>query len=598
VVAQAPLRNGDILWLGTPGDEDVVMIQCRFPQARHELRTPYTAPVAEDAPDETVALGALPAIPTVDPEPAVPGEPQEPELPEEAAIAAAAEESPAGLAEPAGVEPPPIADAAAAAPAPPTEVFMMDDSFGVTPPEAEPAPPQAAVIIPAEAPKFEVDFSKTDLPHGFEEEIEPTVADVPTPVPPPPPVAYTAPPTEVVSAPPPPPRAEAPPPPPPRREPPPPPRAEARAAPPPPQRRAAPRPAAPKPAAPAAAEGERQGMPAAVKWGALAAGVVALALGSFGAVRLLRGRQATPTAAASTPPPRTSPATQPTPPPTTVAMAPTPEPSPAVVAVDEVVTTVSAPPPPPPTTAAAAPAQSQRPPATPAATPSARATPTPTPRPSARVAAASPPPPSAPPVMEAAPAASRIASLLGQAETAAQGRSFDKAIRDFDEVLKLDPQNGRAVQGKADAQAAAASLRRSFTPGRTSISGKAAKADGLGGFETEGVTVTKVADYSGRIEFEVSPPHVLPGDSYTVRIFLVNDGKKAFKLNTVSVNTTTNGSRAGGPVPVRSRELEPRERLALDERTAEWPAGVTSWMLETVVQTDRDATFTSRLNWR
>jgi hypothetical protein len=112
------------------------------------------------------------------------------------------------------------------------------------------------------------------------------------------------------------------------------------------------------------------------------------------------------------------------------------------------------------------------------------------------------------------------------------------------------------------------------------------------------VKVAKLPDYSGRIEFEVSPARVLPGDSYTVRIFLVNDGKKAFKLTSVSVHTTTNGSRAGGSVPVRSRELEPRDRMTLDERTAEWPSGVTSWTLETVVQTDRDATFTNRLNWR
>src|SRR5712691_8314089 len=31
VVGQSPLRNGDILWLGAPGDTDVVMIQCRVP---------------------------------------------------------------------------------------------------------------------------------------------------------------------------------------------------------------------------------------------------------------------------------------------------------------------------------------------------------------------------------------------------------------------------------------------------------------------------------------------------------------------------------------------------------------------------------------
>src|SRR5271169_1692938 len=47
VSGQAPIRNGDILWLGTPGDHDVVMIQCRLP-----VRAP-----AVTAPPPTVVMG-------------------------------------------------------------------------------------------------------------------------------------------------------------------------------------------------------------------------------------------------------------------------------------------------------------------------------------------------------------------------------------------------------------------------------------------------------------------------------------------------------------------------------------------------------------
>jgi hypothetical protein len=83
-----------------------------------------------------------------------------------------------------------------------------------------------------------------------------------------------------------------------------------------------------------------------------------------------------------------------------------------------------------------------------------------------------------------------------------------------------------------------------------------------------------------------------------VRIYLVNDGKKAFKISSVSVATTSNGSRTGGPIEVRVREVQMRDRVMLDERTAVWPAGTNSWTLEVVVTTDRDATFTNRLNWR
>src|SRR5215468_3503019 len=50
----APLRNGDIVWLGTPGEQDVVMLQCILPRTGG---TPVAAAAAESAEDETLALG-------------------------------------------------------------------------------------------------------------------------------------------------------------------------------------------------------------------------------------------------------------------------------------------------------------------------------------------------------------------------------------------------------------------------------------------------------------------------------------------------------------------------------------------------------------
>ena len=48
VQGQARLRNGDILWLGPPGDDQSVMLQCRLPSAAPPLPPP--APRAEAAP--------------------------------------------------------------------------------------------------------------------------------------------------------------------------------------------------------------------------------------------------------------------------------------------------------------------------------------------------------------------------------------------------------------------------------------------------------------------------------------------------------------------------------------------------------------------
>src|SRR3990172_7212095 len=52
----SPLRNGDILWLGAPGEEDVVMLQCVLPRrAAGALATP--APPAEAAAEPAAGGG-------------------------------------------------------------------------------------------------------------------------------------------------------------------------------------------------------------------------------------------------------------------------------------------------------------------------------------------------------------------------------------------------------------------------------------------------------------------------------------------------------------------------------------------------------------
>src|SRR5438552_11304839 len=54
VVKEAPVRNGDILWLGPPGEEGSVLIQCIFPPA------PAGAAAVPAGPDTgaTMAFGA------------------------------------------------------------------------------------------------------------------------------------------------------------------------------------------------------------------------------------------------------------------------------------------------------------------------------------------------------------------------------------------------------------------------------------------------------------------------------------------------------------------------------------------------------------
>lgn len=597
VTGQAPLRNGDILWLGSPGDDDVVMIQCRLP-----VRGAATAPAA--APEETMVVVSEDETPVVEAVPAPPSVEDE-----TAALFAIAppEEAAAPLIFEAVSEPPvPGADAESVLEAvddePATLVSTRDEDFATDETHAlsSPLDSQATEVAPLtpgepaqEAPvTFALDYEDPQAPAFvtseapapvFEDETEAPTMMVTPPVHDATVAMPFTPPEPTIVAPPPPVVTEAPIPTPPPPSPPPKPPAPVAARPPKPR----PTPTAPKPPrqepAPSPAPVRKEAGAPVGRYAAMGVGgLVLLGVLGYAGMRFMGGK-ATP---ASTPTPVAPPTTMamaalpaatlaPAPPPTTLAAKPL---------IDEGVTVVKAP---PPTTLAAAPS------------PGATRTPAPTPTPAATTkatqpAAATPPPgPSAEAVH-----AQQVTNLLGQADAAAGAHSYDQAAGLYDEVLKLDPGNAKASGGKSAALASAVSFKKSFVSGKTSVSsGKAAKGS-LSGFDSEDVSVAKAPDYSGRIEFEVSPSHVKPGDSYAARIFLTNDGKKSFKIGSLAVTTTTNGNKAGGPAAAAVKEVQPQQRVSLQETTGTWQDGTTSWNLEAAVVSDHGDSFKNTVTWR
>jgi len=182
---------------------------------------------------------------------------------------------------------------------------------------------------------------------------------------------------------------------------------------------------------------------------------------------------------------------------------------------------------------------------------------------------------------------------LGQADAAAASRP-EEALRLYDEVLKLEPQNARALAGKATAQGAAAASRKRFAAGLTSVQSSKSKGD-LSGFDSADV---QVADAPGRIDFEATPAGVKPGDSYAVRIFFVNESKKAIKVRSLSVSTLTNGARTGGPTASRVREIAPGQRTLVGEVTGVWKDATSAWSLDVVMVSERNDTYRNQVSWR
>jgi hypothetical protein len=207
--------------------------------------------------------------------------------------------------------------------------------------------------------------------------------------------------------------------------------------------------------------------------------------------------------------------------------------------------------------------------------------------------------PRAPASPAAAPAAGPdMAALIGEADAAAAAQRFEAAIGLYEKVLQADPQNARAKAGLAAAQGAAASLRRSFTPGGTAAEGPPVSSGKLKEFDSAGLSMKKPAEVPAELEFEASPAHVKPGDSFSVKVYLKNTGGKPIRVNTLTVTTNVNGARSGGNVPPLAREVPSSRRVQLHEAAGVWRDGVASWSLEVNVASARGDTYRSLLTWK
>jgi hypothetical protein len=136
-----------------------------------------------------------------------------------------------------------------------------------------------------------------------------------------------------------------------------------------------------------------------------------------------------------------------------------------------------------------------------------------------------------------------------------------------------------------------------FVTGKSVIA-SAKAGGGLAGFDTADVKTQKIPDLVGRLEFEMEPSAPGAGEGYGVRVFLVNEGRKAVRLRGVVLTTSVDGARSSLPASMREREVLPQARALVAEAHGTWPEAVVSWSLEAVLSSDRDETCTSRLTWQ
>jgi tetratricopeptide (TPR) repeat protein len=145
------------------------------------------------------------------------------------------------------------------------------------------------------------------------------------------------------------------------------------------------------------------------------------------------------------------------------------------------------------------------------------------------------------------------AALRGE-EQAARGE-FALATGSFIEARNTLESARRAARRSAPATLAAAPAPpatlatppppRSFTAEPTKVT--APGGAGPAGFDVSEVQTSRAPQFNGRMEFEVLPPAVRPGEPFVVRIHLRNEGRKSVKIRALQIAAVVDGRRTPRP---------------------------------------------------
>ncbi len=148
----------------------------------------------------------------------------------------------------------------------------------------------------------------------------------------------------------------------------------------------------------------------------------------------------------------------------------------------------------------------------------------------------------------------------------------------------------------ASLPAPAAPVARPLVAGRTVVQSARAATGGVTGFQSDGVSVSRTPDQLGRIDFDVSPAAVKPGDVYLITVKLANDGRKDLDVRGVTLVTTTGANASKREIAPPDHKVESRQRVTLAEVGGVWDTQEAAWSLEVVVTAKNGDTFRNRLD--
>jgi hypothetical protein len=148
---------------------------------------------------------------------------------------------------------------------------------------------------------------------------------------------------------------------------------------------------------------------------------------------------------------------------------------------------------------------------------------------------------------------------------------------------------------------AQAMLRRGFVPSRTASENVKGVSKTLSGFDSrksKEVKVKRAPEIDGRIEFSTTPHRVRPGDKYSLRVSLVNEGKRPIEIKEIAVATAVNHKESSTTVKPLVKQVSPRQNEVIHEISGTWDKNTTSFSVEVRVMSDRLDLYRNELVWK
>jgi serine/threonine-protein kinase len=186
--------------------------------------------------------------------------------------------------------------------------------------------------------------------------------------------------------------------------------------------------------------------------------------------------------------------------------------------------------------------------------------------------------------------AEKLAAERAAAEkSAAERAAAEKAAAEKTAAERAAAEKAAAEKAAAEKLGALAALRRPLVARQTTVEGPTKKGK-AGLDESEPAS----PDFTGEVEFE-APPAIAAGESFSIKTYLKNTGRKPMKLKELEVTLRVNNQGLPQKATPLAKEIGLGERALIHEMNGSWPGDVDTWTLRLKAVGERGEGVSNRL---